>query len=73
MTMVIRLGSAFGVVLFGAVFTVFVPEKNPVTQNVPVTRITEGFFYTFLFGLLVSIIILSVMAFIPSFKNKNNK
>jgi len=50
MTTSVRLGSAFGVVFFGAVFAYFVPQKNPVLAGVPDGIILDGFRYTFLFG-----------------------
>jgi len=50
MTTSVRLGSAFGVVFFGAVFAYFVPQKNPVLTAVPDGIILDGFRYTFLFG-----------------------
>lgn len=54
MTTSVRLGSAFGVVFFGAVFAYFVPQKNPLLMGVPGGVILEGFRYTFLFGTVVA-------------------
>ncbi|MCE1164420.1 MAG: MFS transporter [Bacteroidetes bacterium] len=62
MTTSIRLGSAFGVVFFGAVFAFLVPQKNPLQAGIPVEIILEGFRYTFIFGFIVSVLgLLSVL------------
>lgn len=62
MTTSIRLGSAFGVVFFGAVFAFFVPQKNPVAAGIPVDTIISGFRYTFIFGFFVAVLgILSII------------
>ena len=63
MTTVIRLGSAFGVTIFGTIFTVFVPQKNPIQSGVNVDVILNGFKYTFLFGLLISLIAVVITIF----------
>lgn len=61
MTTSIRLGSAFGVVFFGAVFSYFVPQKNPLQNGVDMNTILTGFKATFIFG---SIIGLSGLVFV---------
>jgi EmrB/QacA subfamily drug resistance transporter len=60
MTTVIRLGSALGITSFAAIFTSFVPQKNPVQSGVPVENILIGFKYTFIFGTLICILCLII-------------
>jgi EmrB/QacA subfamily drug resistance transporter len=60
MTTVIRLGSALGVTSFAAIFTSFVPQKNPVQAGVPMENILNGFKYTFIFGALICIFALII-------------
>jgi EmrB/QacA subfamily drug resistance transporter len=50
MTTSVRLGSTFGVVLFGLVFMSFVPEKNPLQAGISPDVIITGFRAAFLFG-----------------------
>lgn len=64
MTTVIRLGSALGVTSFAAIFTAFVPQKNPVQAGVPVVNILSGFKYTFIFGALICILALVINLFV---------
>ncbi len=56
MTTSIRLGSAFGVVFFGAVFAFIVPQKNPLQAGVSPDKILEAFRYTFIFGFAVAVL-----------------
>lgn len=56
MTTSIRLGSAFGVVFFGAVFAFAVPQKNPLQAGVSPDKILEAFRLTFIFGFVVAIL-----------------
>jgi len=55
MTTSIRLGSAFGVVIFGAIFSYFVPQKNPLQNGVDMNTILSGFKATFIFGSLIGL------------------
>jgi predicted MFS family arabinose efflux permease len=55
MTTSIRLGSAFGVVFFGAVFSYFVPQKNPLQNGVDLNTILTGFKATFIFGSIIGL------------------
>jgi DHA2 family metal-tetracycline-proton antiporter-like MFS transporter len=64
MTTVIRLGSALGVASFAAIFTSFVPQKNPVQMGVPIDNILIGFKYTFIFGALICILALIINLFV---------
>ena len=61
MATVVRAGSALGVCLFGAIFTFFVPEKNPLQAKVPVEKIMSGITTTFLFGIVVASLALLVI------------
>jgi DHA2 family metal-tetracycline-proton antiporter-like MFS transporter len=54
MATVVRAGSALGVCLFGAIFTFFVPEKNPLQAGVPVEKIMSGITTTFFFAVVVA-------------------
>lgn len=56
MTTSIRLGSALGVVIFGAVFSYFVPEKNPLQNGVSIEAVLTGFKAAFLFGSVITLI-----------------
>lgn len=71
MITVIRAGSAFGVSFFGVIFSAFVPQKNPVQEQVPVNIINTGFKYAFLFGLIVALTGLIVSLLIKN--NFNNE
>ena len=51
-----RAGSALGVCLYGAIFSIFVAQKNPLQANIPKDIIMKGFKYTFIFGLLITLI-----------------
>jgi EmrB/QacA subfamily drug resistance transporter len=64
MTTVIRLGSALGVTSFAAIFSSFVPQKNPVQMGVPVDNILIGFKYTFIFGAVICILALLINLFV---------
>lgn len=55
MTTSIRLGSALGVVIFGAVFSYFVPQKNPIQNGVDIATVLTGFKAAFLFGSAIAI------------------
>jgi predicted MFS family arabinose efflux permease len=71
MITVIRAGSAFGVSFFGVIFSAFVPQKDPVQEQVPVSIINTGFKYAFLFGLVVALSGLIVSLLIKNnFKNE---
>jgi EmrB/QacA subfamily drug resistance transporter len=63
MTTVIRLGSALGITIFGAIFTSFIPQKNPIQSGIPVEMILIGFKYTFFFGAFISIITFLITLF----------
>ncbi|MFA5011935.1 MAG: MFS transporter [Ignavibacteria bacterium] len=56
MTTSIRLGSALGVVIFGAVFSYFVPEKNPIQSGVEPAVLLSGFRATFVWGFVAAMI-----------------
>jgi predicted MFS family arabinose efflux permease len=56
MTTSIRLGSAFGVVFFGAVFSFVVPQKNPLQNGVDMNTVLSGFKTTFIFGSLIGLL-----------------
>lgn len=56
MTTSIRLGSAFGVVFFGAVFSFIVPQKNPLQNGVDMNTVLSGFKATFIFGSLIALL-----------------
>lgn len=56
MTTSIRLGSALGVVIFGAVFMYFVPVKNPVQNGVEPAVLLSGFKAAFIFGFIAAMI-----------------
>ncbi len=56
MTTSIRLGSAFGVVFFGAIFSFFVPQKNPLQNGVDMSTILSGFKAAFIFGSLIGLL-----------------
>ncbi len=56
MTTSIRLGSALGVVIFGAVFSYFVPVKNPVQNGVEPAVLLSGFKAAFIFGFAAALI-----------------
>ncbi|MFA7359689.1 MAG: MFS transporter [Candidatus Kapaibacterium sp.] len=56
MTTSIRLGSALGVVIFGAVFSYFVPVKNPVQNGVEPFVLLSGFKAAFIFGFVAALI-----------------
>lgn len=70
MTTSVRLGSALGVVLFGAVFAWFVPEKNPMQNGTDATLLLQGFRSVFIFGLAVS---LAGLLFVLGSNDKSNK
>ncbi len=55
MTTSIRLGSALGVVFFGAVFSYFVPQKNPLQNGISIDTILSGFRAAFIFGSVTGI------------------
>ncbi len=55
MTTSIRLGSALGVVIFGAVFSYFVPQKNPIQNGIDIATVLTGFKAAFLFGSAIAI------------------
>jgi len=71
MVTVIRLGSALGVVLFGTVFSAYVPQKNPVQAGIPIDKIAEGFDITFLVGLVVCVITLLLFTAPIIFRKKD--
>lgn len=71
MTTVIRLGSALGVTSFAAIFTSFVPQKNPIQAGVPVENVLSGFKYTFIFGTLICILALVINLFVSDRLKKN--
>jgi MFS family permease len=50
-----RAGSALGVCLYGAVFSVFVPEKSLI-KTLPIETLMKGFKYTFILGIIVAIL-----------------
>jgi MFS family permease len=58
-----RAGSALGVCLYGAIFSIYVPEKN-LLKTLPVETLMKGFKYTFIFGIIVAVasLIFSSMA-----------
>ena len=56
MTTSIRLGSALGVVIFGAVFSYFVPVKNPVQNGVEPSVLLSGFKAAFIFGFVAAMV-----------------
>lgn len=56
MTTSIRLGSALGVVIFGAVFSYFVPVKNPIQNGVEPAVLLSGFKAAFIFGFITALI-----------------
>jgi EmrB/QacA subfamily drug resistance transporter len=56
MTTSIRLGSAFGVVFFGAVFSFIVPQKNPLQNGVDMSTLLSGFKTTFIFGSFIGLL-----------------
>jgi len=56
MTTSVRLGSSFGVVLFGLVFMAFVPEKNPLQSGISPGVIMSGFRAAFLFGVFAGLL-----------------
>jgi hypothetical protein len=58
MTTVIRLGSAFGITFFAAIFSGIIPQKNPIQDGIPVDVLLTGFKYTFWFGIIISLITL---------------
>jgi len=64
MTTIIRLGSAIGVTSFAAIFTSFVPQKNPVQMGVPIDNILTGFKYTFIFGAVICILAFVINLFV---------
>ena len=53
-----RAGSALGVCLYGAIFSIYVPEKN-LLKTLPVETLMKGFKYTFIFGIIVAVASLS--------------
>lgn len=55
MTTTVRAGSAIGVCIFSAIFSIYVPQKNPLKANLPVEILSSGFFAVFLFGIAVSL------------------
>jgi len=63
-----RAGSAMGVCLYGAIFSIFVPQKNPVQANIPLDAIMIGFKYTFLFG--IAVILISLLFSVSALKKK---
>ncbi|MCX6163457.1 MAG: MFS transporter, partial [Ignavibacteriae bacterium] len=72
MTTVIRLGSALGVASFAAIFSSFVPQKNPVQMGVPMDNILIGFKYTFIFGALICILALVINLLVrPEFQKRS--
>jgi MFS family permease len=52
-----RAGSALGVCLYGAVFSIFVPEKSLV-KTLPVETLMNGFKYTFILGIIITVLAL---------------
>ena len=64
-----RAGSALGVCLYGSIFSVFVAQKNPLQANIPKDIIMKGFKYTFIFGILITLI--SLLFSIFSVKRNN--
>ena len=56
MTTSIRLGSALGVVIFGAVFSYFVPVKNPVQNGIEPAVLLSGFKAAFIFGFVAALL-----------------
>ena len=56
MTTSVRLGSSFGVVLFGLVFMSFVPEKNPLQAGISPDVIMSGFRAAFIFGIFAGLL-----------------
>ena len=68
MTTSIRLGSAIGVVFFGAVFSLIVPEKNPIASGIDISKINLGFKYTFIFGCIIG-----ALGIISTLLTKKNK
>jgi MFS family permease len=52
-----RAGSALGVCLYGAVFSIFVPEKNLI-KTLPVEILMKGFKYTFILGIIITVLAL---------------
>jgi len=49
-----RAGSALGVCFYGAIFSIFVPEKSLI-KILPVESLMKGFKYTFIFGIIIAI------------------
>jgi hypothetical protein len=50
------MGSALGVFLFATVFSVYVPQKNPVLSGVSMDIISGGFSITFIVGAVICVI-----------------
>ncbi len=63
MTTTVRAGSAVGVCIFGAIFSIYVPQKNPLQANLPVEILSNGFFAVFSFGIAVSLLGLILVYF----------
>ncbi|RPI19110.1 MAG: MFS transporter [Ignavibacteriae bacterium] len=56
MLTVVRTGSALGVCFFAAILSVYIPQANPITANVPMNIMESGFKAVFLFGTIVCLI-----------------
>ncbi len=63
MTTTVRAGSAIGVCIFSAIFSIYVPQKNPLKANLPEEILSKGFFAVFIFGIAVSLIGLILVNF----------
>lgn len=63
MTTTVRAGSAIGVCLFSAIFSIYVPQKNPLNANLPIDILGSGFFAVFFFGISVSLLGLILVYF----------
>jgi len=68
MTTTVRAGSAIGVCLFSAIFSIYVPQKNPLNANLPIDILGSGFFAVFIFGISVSLLGLLLVYFTGSRK-----
>ena len=70
MTTTVRIGSALGVCFFAMFFSIYVPEKNPLTANVPASNLISGFKLTFY---LVAVLAAILPLFIIAIRNKKDK
>lgn len=69
MVTILRMGSALGVFLFATIFSVYVPQKNPVASGVSMDIISGGFGITFIVGSVFCVIGV-VFALLSGDKNK---